>query len=191
MQLTPLEIIAAIVTLANVWLAVKENIWTWPAGIVSVTLYGFVNYQARLYSNAGLQLVYLVLSIHGWYEWLYGGEKKSQLRVRRASPRAWLGCTIAAIAGTVILLRVLPAMSAHPFWDASTTAVSLVAQWMLNEKLLENWLLWLIVDLVYVPLYFSQHLQVTAILYAIFCVLAVRGLIDWRRSMRAAEAAAP
>ena len=80
--------------------------------------------------------------------------------------------------------------AAFPFWDASTTAISLVGQWMMNEKLLENWVLWLIVDIVYVPMYFYQKLPLTAGLYAIFCVLAWRGYVEWKRSLRAQSASA-
>jgi len=82
---TPLEIAAVIFTLANVWLAVKENIWTWPTGIASVLLYLVVFWRSHLYLNAGLQLVYFALSIHGWYEWLHGGENKTELKITRAS----------------------------------------------------------------------------------------------------------
>ena len=82
---TPLELVAVLFTLANVWLAIKEKIWTWPAGIVSVLLYFIVFWRSHLYLNAGLQVVYLVLSIHGWYEWLHGGENKSELHVRRTT----------------------------------------------------------------------------------------------------------
>jgi nicotinamide mononucleotide transporter len=189
--MTPLEITAVVFTLANVWLAVKENIWCWPTGIVGVALYTVVNWQARLYSNAGLQIVYLVLSVHGWYEWLHGGENKSELHVRRTTPRQWIGCVSASIAGTAALMAFLhwTTDAAFPFWDASTTAVSLVGQWMMNEKLLENWVLWLIVDIVYVPLYFARGYRLTAALYALFCILCWRGYVEWKRSLATSASA--
>ncbi len=80
--MSPLEIAAVVFTLANVWLAVKQNIWTWPTGIASVILYGVVFYQSRFYSNAALQIIYLILSIHGWYEWLHGGANHGELHVQ-------------------------------------------------------------------------------------------------------------
>lgn len=183
--MTPLEIAAVAFTLVNVWLAIRENIWCWPVGIVGVALYTIVNYEARLYSNAGLQIVYLVLSVHGWHEWLHGGVNRGELHVRRTTRRQWLGCGVASILGTAALMLFLRATTdaAQPFWDASTTAVSLVAQWMMNEKLLENWVLWLLVDIVYVPLYVARSYPLTAGLYALFCVMAAAGYFQWKRSI--------
>lgn len=191
--MSPLEIVAVLFTLANVWLMVKENIWGWPAAIVGVTLYALVNYEARLYSNAGLQIVYLVLSVHGWYEWLHGGENRSALVVTRTSRRAWMICLVAGFAGTIALLFLLrtPGDAALPFWDAFTTAFSLVAQWMMNKKLLENWILWLLVDIIYVPIYAARTYYLTAGLYAVFCVIAWRGWVEWKRSIRPAPIAEP
>lgn len=183
--MTPLETIAVIFTLANVWLTVKENLWCWPAGIVGVALYTVVNYQAHLYSNAGLQVVFLVLNVHGWYEWMHGGDHRAPLRVTRTAKRVWLWCLLLGVGGTLILLLLLraPGDAALPFWDASTTAFSLVAQWMMNKKLLENWILWLAVDVIYVPLYAARSYYLTAGLYAVFCVLVWRGWVEWKRSI--------
>jgi nicotinamide mononucleotide transporter len=189
---TPLETAAVLFILANVVLAIFENIWTWPTGIVGVILYTIVNFQAHLYANAGLQLVYLVLSIHGWYEWLHGGVNKTELHVRRATPRQWLGCAIASVILTAAIMALLRSThnAEQPFLDASTTAVSLVGQWMMNEKLLENWWLWLLVDIVYIPLYAFRHLPLTALLYAFFCVMCILGLAEWKRSLARSAASA-
>jgi nicotinamide mononucleotide transporter len=184
MSFTPLEIVAVAFTLVNVWLAVKQNMWTWPTGIASVILSGIVFYQSRLYANAGLQVLYLILSIHGWYEWLHGGVNHTELRVRKATPRQWVACAIAGVVLTAALMWVLRVVQGSaPLSDAGTTAFSIVGQWMLNEKLLENWLIWLAVDIVYVPMFFASHRPASALLYAFFCVLAVKGFIDWRRSL--------
>ena len=192
MTFTPLEIVAVLFTLANVWLAVKENIWTWPTGIVSVLLYLVVNWRAHLYANAVLQVLYFVLSIHGWYEWLHGGKNKTERRVTRASSRVWL----ATIAGGALLTApiyyalVLSHNSSSPVMDAFTTAYSIVGQVLLNLKILENWLVWAIVDVVYVVIYVQQHLYLTAGLYAFFVGLCLKGLIDWRRSAETSPASA-
>jgi nicotinamide mononucleotide transporter len=178
-------------TLANVWLVVKEHIWTWPFGIVSVLLYLLVFWRSHLFLNAGLQVVYLVLSIHGWYEWLHGGEQRSELRVRRATPRTWLAPITGGIAATALLLgllRVVGTSESLPLWDAITTAFSLAGQWMLNTKVVENWFVWAAVDVIYVVMFIHQKLYLTAGLYALFIVLCVKGFLDWRRSAASSAA---
>jgi nicotinamide mononucleotide transporter len=186
---TPLEIAAVVFTLANVWLAVKENIWTWPTGIVSVLLYLVVFWRTALYLNAALQVVYFVLSIHGWYEWLHGGENRSELRITLASRRVLLATTLSGVLLTVVLLyllRLSTTTSSLQLADAVTTAFSLVGQWMLNMKIVENWIVWASVDVVYVMMFLDQKLLATAALYAFFIFLALKGLVDWRRTARLA-----
>jgi nicotinamide mononucleotide transporter PnuC len=183
--MTPLEIVAVIFTLANVWLMVKENIWGWPAGIISVLLYLIVFWRSHLYMNAGLQVVYFVLSIHGWYEWLHGGANKTERKIKHASSKMWAVLMSIGVVLTVLflwLLRVTSHDASLPIWDALTTAFSIVGQYMLNTKIVENWLIWAIVDVIYVFMFIDQKLFLTAILYAFFVVLCLKGLFDWRRA---------
>ena len=192
MTFTPLEIAAVVFTLANVWLAVRENIWTWPAGIVSVLLYLVVFWRSHLYLNAGLQIVYFVLSIHGWYEWLHGGVNKTELRVRHLSPRLSAVLTAAGVAltaGFFVALRATAHDASLPIWDAVTTAFSLVGQYMLNMKIVENWIVWAVVDVIYVMMFIDQKLYPTAALYGFFVFLCAKGYLDWRRSAAAAQTA--
>lgn len=180
-----IEWIAATAGAVSVYLSARENIWTWPTAILNVGLYLFIFYKSGLYSDMGLQVVYLALSFYGWYEWLYGGERQTRLPVSTATRRVW---AVAAGIGLVFWLAlsrytsVLPGVS-YPYVDSALTTVSLIAQWMMTRKILENWLLWMIADIVYIPMYISKHLYVTAVLYAVFLVLAVIGLVDWRRSL--------
>lgn len=179
-----LEGIAAAFGVVSVYLSTRQKIWSWPTAIVNVTLYAVVFYQGRLYGQMGLQAVYLVLSIYGWHQWLHGGEQRTALRVSRASPRllALLAVfnVLACLALAVVLRRTDAAL---PWLDAALTTTSLVAQWMMTRKILENWILWIILDLIYVPLFFSQGLYATAVLYGAFLVLAVMGFAEWRRNM--------
>ncbi len=182
---TPLEMVAVLFTLANVWLAIKENIWTWPAGIASVLLYLAVFWRSHLYLNAGLQVIYFVLSIHGWYEWLHGGANKTELKITSASLRMWtalMSIGVVLTFGLLWLLRLTAHDASLPIWDAVTTAFSIVGQFMLNMKIVENWLIWAIVDVIYVVMFINQKLYPTAVLYAFFVFLCFKGLIDWRRS---------
>lgn len=187
--MTSLETAAVLFTLANVWLAVKENIWTWPSGIVSVILYFFVFWQNHLYLNAYLQIVYFVLSIHGWYEWLRGGENRTELKITHASSRIRAVSILTGIVLTAVLLQLLRmtgASASLPISDALTTAFSLVGQWMLNMKIVENWIVWAAVDVIYVVMFINQKLHATAALYVFFVFLCTKGWIDWRRTAAAA-----
>lgn len=180
-----MEIVAALFGAVSVYLSVRENIWSWPTAIVNVFLYIFVFFEAKLYADMGLQVVYLVLSFYGWYQWLYGGKGRTALTVSR-TPRTLAlvffaaGCTFAVVLGFALRAGTDAAL---PFWDASTTSFSLLAQWMMTRKLLENWLIWIAVDVVYVGMYINKMLYPTAALYAVFLVLAVLGYFQWKKSL--------
>ena len=190
--MSTLELVAAVVGAISVYLSVRQNIWSWPTAIVNVVLYALVFYEARLYADMGLQVVYAILSVYGWYEWLYGGEGRTELHVTRTGWRLGLVLAAIATAGSALLGVFLhhETDAALPFMDSFLSSTSLVAQWMMTRKLLENWLVWIAVDVLYVGMFVFKHLYVTAALYAVFLVLAVKGWLDWRRSMRA-DAAAP
>ena len=192
MTLTPLEIAAVAFILVNVWLAVKENIWNWPVGIIGVLLYLIINWRAHLYANAGLQVIYFILSVHGWYEWLHGGKNKTERKISAATPLIWAATIVAGAILTwplyVLLLKT--GSSSSPVMDAATTAYSIVGQALLNFKIIENWVVWAVVDIVYVVIYVQQRLPLTAALYAFFVVLCVKGYVDWRRTATAALQAA-
>ena len=186
LEWSALEVIAAVFGLVSVFLSTRQNIWSWPTGIVNVALYTIVFYEGRLYGQMGLQTVYLALSVYGWYQWLHGGAQKTELHVSRASPRLLVNLTALNIASWVALAAILRQTDAAlPWLDALLTTTSLVAQWMLTRKILQNWLLWIAVDIVYVPMFISQQLYATALLYAAFLVFAVMGFVEWRRSIAA------
>ena len=180
--MSTLEWIAALAGAVSVYLSARENIWSWPTAIVNVGLYTIVFRRAGLYSDMGLQVVYLLLSIYGWYQWLYGGAHRTQLIVTPIAIVFWIA--LARYTAT------LPGV-ALPSLDAGLTTISLVAQWMMTRKILENWVLWIVADVVYVPMYIYKGLPVTAALYAVFLGLAVIGLRSWWRSYRSAPVAEP
>jgi nicotinamide mononucleotide transporter len=167
-----------------VWLTVKENVWNFPIGLVNVATFCVVFYRSRLFADAGLQVVYFVLGMIGWYLWVYGGERKTELKITLASvAERWITMACAA-AMTIVLWRVLRLAGSAPFWDALTSSISLAAQWLLNKKRLENWIGWIVVDVIYVPLYLYKGLYLTAILYGVFLVMAVMGYFQWRATWR-------
>jgi nicotinamide mononucleotide transporter len=188
--MSPLEIIAVVVTLAAVYLTARQVIWCWPLAMVSVTLYAVVFYQAKLYADMGLQGLYFVLSAYGWWAWLHGGEDHAALRVSLASPRLRLflaGLGAVTGLGLGMLLRRFTDASL-PFMDSTLTTFSVVAQWMQTRKLLETWLIWLAVDVLYVGMFLYKGLYPTALLYAVFLYLAGLGFVEWHRSMESSGA---
>ena len=160
---------------------------------MNVSLYTIVFYRSGLYSDMGLQVVYLVLSIYGWYQWLRGGSGHTRLHVSRAPRRVWLITGVVAVVfwfGLSSYTSRLPGVSLARL-DSALVTVSLVAQWMMTRKILENWVLWIIADIVYVPMFIYKELYVTAGLYLVFLALAVMGLVEWRRSFARDRAMSP
>lgn len=176
--------------IASVFLSTRENIWSWPTALVNVALFFFLFLKSGLYSDTGLQAVYFALSLYGWYEWLYGGAGRTALPVSRTTRRVWLALVAIGVAAWATLSTITARLpgTALPHLDAATTTVSLLAQWMMTRKLLENWLLWIAVDVVYVGMFVYKGLYLTAINYAVYLLLAVLGYTTWRGSL-AREAA--
>jgi nicotinamide mononucleotide transporter len=185
LHVDPYELIGFFTTILCVWLSAREIVWGFPVAIVASGFYGVVFYQAKLYSDAGLQVVYIILSFYAWYQWLYGGKNRTELPVSRVPGRlipVLSGIGMLA-AGTLGYLSHRFTDASLPYLDASTTATSLVAQWMLAKKHLENWLVWIAVDIVYIGMYFYKGLYPTAVLYFIITGLAVQGYWHWRKNL--------
>jgi nicotinamide mononucleotide transporter len=184
---TWIEAVASVCGLLCVWLTVRQNIWCWPVGLVMVTLYAWIFYQARLYSDVLLQLIYIVLQFYGWAQWLRGGPRESPLPVTRltgSSLAIWLA--VGGV-GTALLGGLMARLTnaALPYWDAAITVLSLIAQYLLARKVLENWLFWITVDVLAIGVYAVKELYLTAVLYAVFLVLATWGWIAWRQCQAA------
>lgn len=179
------ELIGVIAGIIGVWLAARQNIWTWPVSIIGVTAYVFVFYDARLYADMGLNAFYVITSVYGWYEWLYGGKGHSERKVSRIGRRELIVLLLLVVAFTGGLGFFLDNYTDADlsYTDSATTAVSLMAYWMMAKKRLENWIVWLVVDVVYVGVYFYKELYLTTFLYLVFLVLAVMGYFDWKRDM--------
>ena len=174
-----------------VYLVVRENVWNFPVGIANTALLFVLFAGARLYGDAALQLVYIALGFQGWYLWLRGGENRTALGVGRASRRLLAGTAVFVLAGTIAMALALRAANdSAPVLDAFTTVLSLAAQYLLNRKAVENWLLWIVADVIYVHLYFARGLRLTAVLYLVFLCLCLAGLRSWRRSLSRHEGAA-
>lgn len=184
--MSTIEWIAAAFGVVSVFLSVRENVWSWPTAIVNTALYVVVFRHARLYADMGLQVVYIAISVYGWYHWLYGGAGHGGLRVSRIRRRELLYLPVLAAAGTLTLGTLLGRYTdaAIPYLDSALTVCSLIAQWLMTRKVLENWMLWVALDVAYVGLFIHRALYPTALLYAVFLVLAAMGHVQWTRSYR-------
>jgi nicotinamide mononucleotide transporter len=171
---------------ACVWLTVRNRISNFPVGIANSAFFLVLFLAARLYADAGLQVVYIVLGFIGWWQWLYGGAARSSRRIERATRSSLALCLVFVTAttwGLTALLRTVNDVA--PLWDALTTALSLAAQYLLNVKKIETWFFWIAADVVYIPLYATKRLDLTAIVYVLFLLMCLRGLVEWRRVRRA------
>ncbi|HSC01631.1 MAG TPA: nicotinamide riboside transporter PnuC, partial [Burkholderiaceae bacterium] len=185
-----LELVAVVLSLAMVWCNLRVNVTGWPLAIAASALYGVLFAASRLYGEAALQLLFIVVAFWGWWQWLRGrGGDGTALRVHRMSGKqvAWVGgLTLAA-------WPLLGALLQHhtdsdvPYLDALPTAGSVAGQFLLGRKLIENWLVWLAVNVFSVGLFALKGLWLTAALYALFAVLSVAGWRAWRARLAAAR----
>ena len=188
-----IEPIAALLGILSVWYARKENILVFPFGIASVAIYIYICFVARLYANAGINVVYLASNIYGWYMWSRTGDDNQKLQISRNTPTqnilSWTAVGVIYVVVFFLLRRVNSSDSAYlrsllPWIDASNTAFFLVATILMAVKKLENWQFWIIGNIVSIPIYASQELYFTAIQYTVFLVLAILGRREWREKLR-------
>jgi nicotinamide mononucleotide transporter len=179
-----LELAGFIFGVLNVWLATRENVWSWPTGIVNAAMYTIVFAREGLYSDTGLQVVYLALSLYGWYAWLRGGPSHTALRVTRTPRNVGVIIAVAGLAMWALLWLTTSRIAGAALapLDAALVATSLVAQFMMTRKYRECWIVWIVADIVYVAMFAWKGLMLTSILYMVFTLLAVKGHRDWNRS---------
>jgi nicotinamide mononucleotide transporter len=181
------ELLGFITGAICVYLVVRANVHNFWTGILNSALFLVLFATARLWADASLQAIYIVLGFVGWWQWLHGGQNRTALKVGRASARLVLACIAFVAVGTVVLTPILrQAHDIAPFLDALTTSLSLAAQFLLNAKKIQNWLFWIAADVIYVPLYFAKHLDLTGLVYVAFLGLAIAGGIQWRRLEKSA-----
>ena len=180
-----LEVLGIITSLICVWLNTRQNIWGWFWAIVSSGIYAVIFWQSNLKSDAELQVVFILLSLYGIYEWKFSKEEKIMLPVSKISLQLALICLIFLGIFTTIsgYLHSQYLEASLPYLDAGLTAISLIATWMTARKYLENWILWIGANIFYVGMYIYKGLNGTSILYILLIILAVKGYRDWKKSM--------
>jgi nicotinamide mononucleotide transporter len=185
------EIIGTLSGFIFLYFEIKQSKWLWPVGLFSALMYIYVFFMAKFYADMGLQFYYVFISIYGWFHWSRSNsQNKVELNVSSLKMPLFFKLLLASlfiyIGISFILVNYTD--SPLPYWDSFTTALSIVATWMLARKILEQWLVWVLVDAVSMGLYLYKQLYPTAVLFAVFTVLALYGYYLWKKDMVKAEA---
>jgi len=183
---TVLELAAFVTGLATVWLTKRRHLWNWPVGLLNVACFMVLFYNAKLYADALLQVGFAVLGVVGWWQWARAVDRDAShaVVVTRSSLRETLWSlllsAIAIYAGSRLLVAATD--SPVPIADTTLLVLSLLATWWQVKRRLESWLIWIVVDVVSIPLYWHRGLAMTAVLYGIFLLICMAGYVDWRRA---------
>ncbi len=187
-QTTWLEAVAVVFGLLSVWYSKQENILVYPTGIISVLIYVYLTFQYKLYADMGINGYYFVMSIYGWYNWRHTDDQSvAQIPVAWNS-RSENHLSILLLLCSFFLIRwmlISYTDSDVPNWDATTTSFALVGMWLMAKKKIENWIAWVITDIISVPLYLYKGLAFTAVQFLIFTMLAIWGYFAWKKSFEA------
>ena len=183
--MSSVELIAALLGVVNVLLVVRRSIWNYPFGLATVTLYFFVFQDSKLYSDALLQIFFFAINLYGWWNWTRADKVDDRIAVGLMNLRArttWIGGIIIGVLGWgTLMARFTDAAS--PFADATVAGMSVAAQLLQSRRRIESWILWIAVDAMAIGLFASRELHITVGLYAIFLVLAVAGLVEWKKKV--------
>ncbi len=185
-MMSPIEVAGFALSLVMVICSIKELHWSWPLAITSSILYFFVFKDSLLYGEAGLQLVFASLALWGWWQWLRKGDDlQPALVIQRLSVRGWwLLIVVSALLWPALALLLQHFTDSDvAWWDALPTALSLVGQALLGRKYIENWLVWVVVNVISVALFAHKALWLTCVLYVLFSVMSVWGWRTWQRKL--------
>lgn len=185
-----LETFGVITGILCVYLAAKNNIWNWPIAIVSVGIYIVIFLEAKLYADTGLQVYFLAMNLYGWWFWSRKSSDVPKVPVKRISKTEILLSLVGIAVFTALIGFFLyhKTDAAFPFIDSFCTACSLVAQIFLARKVVENWLIWIFVDIIYVGVYLAKGLHLTAGMYALYIYIALLGYLAWRKEFKQQKA---
>ena len=180
-----IEGLAVSTGLASVWFSVKERIWVYPIGLISVSIYVYLSFIYGIYADMAINIYYVLMSIYGWYRWLQPLESGEAKEITRNSGKEWLLSIVLFLLSWVILFVILQRFtdSEIPRWDSLTTSLAIVGMWLMAEKKVEHWLFWIATDLLSIPLYYYKDLLLTSGQFFVFTILAVIGWLQWNKSL--------
>ena len=186
-----LQIIGVALGLLYLYFEYKANIWLWVIGLIMPIVHGTLYFRQGLYADFSMELYYILAGIYGLIAWRRGNKKsKSELKISYTPRVAWVAIVgvYVLLHATIYMLLVTFTDSNVPFWDSLTTSLSVVAYWLLSRKYVEQWLVWLAVDVITVGLYIYKDIPLTAGLYALYSALAIAGYMRWRRVIESEKA---
>lgn len=184
LQTSWLEVIAVIFGIASVWYSKQENILVYPTGIVSVVIAVYITLESKLYAESGINAYYFAMSVYGWYYWTHADSDKPQVLVTRSNKSEHLiALAITCVSFLLIRFGLDFTDSDVPNLDAITTATAITGMWLMAKKKLENWIYWIITDLIATPLYFYKELYYFSLQFLLFTVLAIWGYFSWKKSL--------
>lgn len=181
-----IELTATIFGLLCVLLTIRRSIWCWPTGLVQVLLFIIVFYDAKLYSDLILHVIYVGMQLYGWHCWTHPSANQAKLGVFSLPPSHLARWILVAMVGTLVWGFSMKTWTdaSLPYADAFTTVTSLIAQYLLARRYVQNWGFWIVVDVVAIGVYFAKDLHATATLYAVFLILATVGWMSWTRELQ-------
>jgi nicotinamide mononucleotide transporter len=181
-SLTYVEMLGTLFGIAGVWLVVKKHILNFPVGIINVSLYAWLFLQTKLYADASLQIIYIILLFYGWTQWR-SKDVGEAFHSGRTSAKLWILLTVIFILSTLLIGTLFQKYTdaALPYFDSMLTTASLIAQWMIAKRKIENWIIWIVADVLYVAMYIYKELYFTSVLYLIFILLAIAGYKEWKK----------
>ena len=186
-----IESTAVVFGILSVWYAYKENIWVFPFGIINVLIYIYICISAQLYANAGINAVYFITNVYGWYNWSRTDENEESIQISRNTNKQYLLWFLLAIVLYGLIVWILRVANQHdpvylnsilPWIDALNTSFFLCATLLMTVKKIENWWYWIAGNIISIPVYFSQGLYLTSLQYAVFLVIAIMGLRAWNNT---------
>lgn len=181
-----LEMIAALCGLVNIYLIARASMWNWVFGIANVTLYMFIFFKVKLYADMSMQFIFLNLQFYGIYCWCFGGNNHSGEMIDSIKLSTAIKATLSFLILFISIAYILENYtdSTTVISDSITTAMSLVAQWMMSKKYIEHWFVWLVVNVISIQMYLVKSLYLTAGLYAVFIIAVIYGFITWTQILR-------
>jgi nicotinamide mononucleotide transporter len=183
-ELSLFELFGTLSGIAAVWLTIRKKIWCFPAGLVNVGLYGILFFSEKLYADALLQVFYILLLAYGWIQWKKSSVQ-NEFNITPIKNRSWIVMILICVLSTFIIGTVLKTVTdaSLPYLDSFLASMSLIAQWMVAKKKIENWIVWIVADIIYVGMYLFKDLHLTAALYFVFILLAIKGYNEWKKKI--------